>query len=96
MMENNNLPNLEEEEEVQTFVVQDEFGRNMVAELLTIVEIDGIEYAVYSIDASEEESDVFVARIVKDVEGNDNIVDIEDEEERAKVFEVVQRMINES
>ena len=96
MMENNNLPNLTEEEEAQTFVVQDEFGRNMVAELLTIVEIDGIEYAVYSIDASEEESDVFVARIVKDAEGNDNIADIEDEEERAKVFEVVQRMINES
>lgn len=96
MMENNNFQNQEELEEVQTFVVQDEFGRNMVAELLTIVEIDGIEYAVYSIDATEEESDVFVARIVKDEEGNDNIVSIEDEAEKAKVFEIVQKMINES
>ena len=96
MMENNNFQNQEELEEVQTFVVQDEFGRNMVAELLTIVEIDGIEYAVYSIDATEEESDVFVARIVKDEEGKDNIVSIEDEAEKAKVFEIVQKMINES
>ena len=96
MMENNDFQNVEETEEVQTFVVQDEFGRNMVAELLTILEVDGIEYAVYSVDANEEESDVFVARIVKDAEGNDNIVDIENEEERTKVFEIVQRMINES
>lgn len=96
MMENNNVQNTEELEETQTFVVQDEYGRNMVAELLTILEIDGIEYAVYSIDASEEESDVFVARVVKDAEGNDNIVTIENEEERTKVFEIVKKMINES
>ena len=96
MMENNNLQNIEDVEETQTFVVQDEFGRNMVAELLTILEIDGVEYAVYSIDVSEEDSDVFVARIVKDAEGNDNIVTIENEEERAKVFGIVQEMINES
>lgn len=96
MMENNNFQNEGELEEVQTFTVQDEFGRTMTAELLTIVEIDGIEYVVYTIDATEEESDVFVARVVKDLEGNDNIVSIENEEERAKVFEVVQKMINES
>jgi len=96
MIENNEFQSEEELEESQTFVVQDEYGRNMVAELLTILEIDGIEYAVYSIDASEEDSEVFVARIVKDVEGNDNIVSIENEEERAKIFEIVQKMINES
>ena len=91
-MENNELQN----EEIQTFVVQDEYGKNMVAELLTILEIDGVEYAVYSIDSSEEDSDVYVARVVKDAEGNDEIVTIENDEERTKVFEIVQKMINES
>ena len=96
MIENNNFQNIEETEEIQTFIIQDEYGRNMVAELLTILEIDDIEYAVYSVDASEEDSDVYVARVVKDAEGNDNIVSIEDETERAKVFDIVQRMMNES
>ena len=96
MMENNNFHTEEELDEIQTFTVEDEFGRTMIAEVLTIVEIDGIEYVVYSIDASEEDSDVYVARVYVDSEGNDNIVSIEDDEERAKVFEVVQKMINES
>ena len=96
MMENNNFHNEDELDEIQTFIVEDEFGRTMTAEVLTIVEIDGIEYVVYSIDVSEEDSDVYVARVVVDADGNDNIVSIEDDEERAKVFEVVQKMINES
>ena len=83
-------------EEKQMFIVQDENGIQSVAELLTILEIDGIEYAVYSIDKDVENSDVYVARVGKDQDGNDKIVSIEDEEERSRVFDIVRRMIDES
>ena len=96
MIDNNQIDNNNELEESHLFPIQDEYGRNRMAELLTILEVDGLEYAVYSVDENEEESEVFVARIVKDSEGNDNLISIEDEEEKAKVFEIVQKMINES
>lgn len=83
-------------EEKKTFIIQDENGIQSVAELLTIIMVDGIEYAVYSVDKDLDNSDVYAARIVKDQDGNDRIVSIEDEEERTKVFGIVEKMINES
>ena len=88
--------NMQEFEEKQTFIVEDENGESFVAELLTIIEVENIEYAVYSIDRNDEDTDVYVARVGKDEEGNDTIVTIEDEEERNRVFDIVQRMIDES
>lgn len=83
-------------EEKKTFIIQDENGIQSVAELLTIIMVDGIEYAVYSVDKDLENSDVYAARIVKDQNGNDRIVSIENEEEKNKVFGIVEKMINES
>ena len=75
--------------------IKDVNGEEKTAELLTILQIDGIEYAVYSIDKDVNTSDVYVARIIKDLNGNDSIVTIENEEERNNVFKIVDKMINE-
>lgn len=83
-------------EDKQTFVVQDENGIQSIAELLTVIEVEGIEYAVYSIDTDSENSDIFVARLIKDQNGTDRIISIENEEERKKIFGIVEKMINES
>lgn len=79
----------------KNFYVTDKNGVRLLAELLTILRIDGIEYAVYSMDQDVNTSDVYVARVIKDNYGNDSMISIENEEERKKVFQIVDRMINE-
>ena len=83
-------------EEKRNFIVQDENGMQSIAEILTMLEIDGIEYVVYSIDNDIETSDVYAARVVKDHNGNDTIVSIENDEEKRLVFGIIEKMINES
>lgn len=83
-------------EEKRNFIVQDENGIQSVAEILTMLEIDGSEYVVYSIDKDLENSDVYAAKVIKDQDNNDRIVSIENEEEKKKVFGIVEKMINES
>lgn len=83
-------------EEKRNFIVQDENGMQSIAEILTMLEIDGNEYVVYSIDKDLENSDVYAAKVIKDQDNNDRIVSIENEEEKKKVFGIVEKMINES
>lgn len=75
--------------------IKDVNAEERTVELLTILQIDGIEYAVYSMDRDTSISDVYVARIVKDLNGNDNIITIENELEKNKVFKIIDKMINE-
>ena len=82
--------------DMNSFVLQDENGLQYNANLLTILKIDGIEYAVYDIDSDSKNVDVYVSRIVKDLNGNDILEDIDDKIEKKKVFGIVNKMINES
>ena len=76
------------EETNQKFQVEIETGEIKEAELLTIVEIDGKEYAIYMIDNDDNEYesvDVLASYVMKDSEGYDIIEDIEDNDERQEV-----------
>lgn len=79
----------------KNFYITDENDVHLLVELLTILRIDGKEYAVYSLDKDVNTSDVYAARIIKDVNGNENIVSIDDELEKRKVFQIIDKMINE-
>lgn len=77
------------------FYITDENGVHLLVELLTILRIDGREYAVYSLDKDANTSDVYAARIIKDVNGTEKIISIDDEVEKRKVFQIIDKMINE-
>ena len=53
----------------QKFQVQIETGAIMEAELITVVEIDSKEYAVYSIDNQNGTVDILASYVEKDEEG---------------------------
>ena len=63
------------------------------ATLLTVIEVDEKEYVIYSIDRDEENVNIFVSELKKDSNGNDIIVDIEDENEKIKLNEIVRNII---
>ena len=84
-------------EENQKFNVQIETGEIKEAELLTVVEIDQKQYAIYMIDNDEtqgENVDILASYVVKDDEGYDQLVDIDDPEDREKVAEFIRNLIS--
>ena len=82
-------------EDKKMILINDINDGQKFVELLTILKIDGIEYAVYSMDKDDNVSDVYAARVIKNDNGTDSIVSIEDETEKMKVFQIIDKMINE-
>ena len=84
------------EETNQKFQVEIETGEIKDAELLTIVEIDGKEYAIYMIDNNDndyENVDVLASYVMKDSEGYDRLIDIDDPEDKEKVAAFIKNLM---
>lgn len=64
------------------------------AELLDIVDYNEEKYAVYATVKDEENSDVFASKIIKDSEGNDELVDIDNEEVKNYILNIIHETIN--
>ena len=77
----------------QIFKVEIENGDIVDAELLSVVEIDNKEYAVYSIDNSNGTVDILASYVVKDEEGYDKLVDITNPVDKEKVFNFIKGLI---
>lgn len=78
---------------MRDFKITDENNIERDATLITVIEVEGKEYVIYSIDRDEENVNIFVSALVKDANGNDIIVDIEDEKEKSKLNEIVKNII---
>ena len=81
------------EETNQKFQVEIETGEIKDAELLTIVEIDGKEYAIYNNDNDYESVDVLASYVMKDSEGYDRLIDIDDPEDKEKVAAFIKNLM---
>ena len=64
------------------------------AEVLKTVSIDNNNYVIYAIDKGDETSDILASRIVKDDEGKDTLVDLESDDERNKLKDIVNAMFS--
>ena len=80
-------------ENQETFTMIDENGKEQIARILNIVEINHQEYLIYAISKNDEEENVYVEKIIKDQNGNENVVSIENEEERNLVFEALKEVL---
>ena len=74
--------------------LKDEYGNNLKGQVLNIIEIDEIEYLLYSVSTSPEEDSLYVKKIIKDENGEDDLVDITNEKEKEKVFSIIKEYIN--
>lgn len=82
------------EENNAVFTIVDENNETKTASLITVAEIEGREYAVYSIDSDLDNCDVMVSRLIKNADGSDLLEDIIDEEERKKIHSIVKEILN--
>lgn len=80
-----------EEKEINTVLLQDDEGIEHEFEVMDVYEIDGKEYAVLvPVDEDEEES-AFIFRVEQE-NGEDVLVDIEDDDEWNKVVSFIDEM----
>ena len=77
----------------QKFQVRVETGEIMEAELLTVVEIDSKEFAVYSIDNNNGTVDILASYVEKDEEGYDKLVDINDPADKEKISTFIKEIV---
>lgn len=82
-------------EEQEKFIMLDEEGNEREAQILNIVEINNREYVVYSLNQNKDEDAIFASKLIKDEVGNEDIIPIEDEEEKRIVFETIRKIIDE-
>ncbi len=81
-MENNNIK------------LRDEFGNQVEGKILNIIEIDDIEYLLYSVRVNDDEDAIYAKKIIKNATGEDDLIDISDLNEKNKVFDIVREYIN--
>lgn len=75
--------------------VLDEAGNEVEATIINIIEINNQEYLLYSIDVDDEDANLYVNKIIKNGNGEEDIVPIEDDMERNIVFEQIKKIMNE-
>ena len=70
----------------------DEHNINREAKVIAMIELEGTEYVIYSIDRDEENANIFVPKLVK--EGNYLLLDeIQSTDVKEKIDNVVKEMI---
>lgn len=69
-------------------------GEVKEAELLKTVSLDKENYAIYAIDKGDDTSDILASRIVKDNDGKDTLVDLETDDEKSKIRDIVNAMFS--
>ena len=78
----------------QKFQVQIETGEVMDAELLSVVNIDNKDYAIYSIDNKNGTVDILASYVVKDEEGYDKLLDINNPVDKEKIAVFIKKMVS--
>lgn len=74
--------------------VIDEHNIDRDASVLFALELDGSEYVVYSITRDEESNNIFVSKVLKNIDGTYNMLNIDDEEKKKEVSEIVKVLIS--
>lgn len=77
----------------ETITLVDEEGVEHDFTLINVIEVDGCEYAIL-LPVDDEDDEAIVLRFTQDEEGNDILMDIEDDEEWEKVVDTWEEMIS--
>lgn len=68
-------------------------GIEKEASVVNVVNLEGKEILIYSVNDNGESSDLYFSEIVKDEEGFDKLVDVESDVLKNKVIELINSML---
>lgn len=73
--------------------VIDEHNIDRNANVMFALELDGSEYAVYWIERDQDSNNVFVSKVLKNLDGTYNMLNIDDVDKKKEVAEIVKVLI---
>lgn len=76
--------------------VVDEHAIDRDANIIFALDLEGSEYVVYWIGRDENTNNIFVSKVIKNIDGTFNLLDIEDSLEKSRVSELVKSFISKS
>lgn len=74
--------------------VIDDHNIDRNANIMFAIDLDGSEYVVYSIERDTESNNVFVSRVLKDVDGTSNMLNIDEVDKKEEVANIVKLLIS--
>ena len=78
--------------DTQSFKIEID-GVEKEATVVNIMNIDGKQILIYSISGVEDTSELYYSEVIKDEMGYDKLVDVENEEIKNKVIELINSML---
>ncbi len=76
--------------------VIDEHNIDRDANVMFALELEGSEYVVYWIERDEESNNLFVSKVLKNIDGTYNMLNIDDDDKKREVADLVKTLISNS
>ena len=73
--------------------IVDEHSIDRNANVMFAFDLEGSEYVTYWIERDEDNGNIFVSKVIKNIDGTFNMMDIDDSMEKAKLSDVVKTLI---
>ena len=73
--------------------VIDEHSIDRDANVICGLKLDGLDYVLYSIERDGDNDNLFVSKIIKNMDGTSNMINIDDNIEKNKVNEIVKELV---
>lgn len=79
--------------ESKSIKIVDEHGIDRVAHVICSIDINGSDYAVYWIERDSENDNIFVSKVLRNIDNTSNLVNIEDSMEKEKLSIIVKELV---
>ena len=83
-------------EERKTIEIIDEHGINRKAIIMCGIDVGGTDYVIYSIERDSDNDNLFVSKLIKNNDGTNNMINIDDNSEKSKLTDIVKEMITQA
>lgn len=79
--------------ESKNIKVIDEHNIDRTANKICVVDVDGSDYIIYSIERDNDNDNIFVSKLLSNINGTSNMINIEDSMEKEKMATLVKELI---
>lgn len=79
--------------ESKNIKVIDEHNIDRTANKICVVAVDGSDYIIYSIERDSDNDNIFVSKLLSNINGTSNMINIEDSMEKEKMASLVKELI---
>lgn len=79
--------------ESKNIKIIDEHSIDRSANIICSVDVDGSDYVIYWVERDADNDNIFVSKLIKNIDGTSNMINIDDTNEKEKMAEIVKELI---